>query len=231
MNPFHMLLCRLRPAASPKQACVIGCGRSGTKFTTHMIQDVLGMSCEHEVRNSSAQIDVSWKLAIDPKIKQKFHHILHQVREPLACIASLQTFAWHIHYRKRRFASIRDIHPDNPPLFNSISYWYHWNTLCESISTFRYQIEAIDAGERATIGQLCWYLGVSPDEHYSAIVAYCEKNRRINSRRHSNISWDTIQAVAPHYYGPIVEMAERYGYATPTAKLSDPHLPERKKSA
>ena len=192
-----------------------GCGRSGTKFTTHLIQDVLGLTCLHEVRRSRAQIDVSWKLAVDPQVTQNFRYVLHQVRQPLQCIASLQTFAWHIHHRKGRFATIPDIHPRKTPIHNSIVYWYHWNQLCESMSVYRYQIEALDAGDRPTIERFCDYLGCSDQQQYDAITSYCRQNHKINSRTHSDITWETIREIAPQYYEPILEMAARYGYDTP----------------
>jgi hypothetical protein len=135
---------------------ITGCGRSGTKYTSFALQR-LGLDVPHE-RVGRDGIS-SWTMAITtekrpfgpPSSQVSFEQVFHQVRDPIAAIASCTTFnreSWDFISRHMRF-------PPYAPLFvRAARYWLEWNERAEQVATWRYRVE---------------------DLHASALVEICER--------------------------------------------------------
>ena len=139
---------------------ITGCGRSGTKFASRWLQDK-GMDVGHEtdgVHGTSSWLlaacetqAVGAKLQVLAPLALPLWHdgtydwaeprfIVHLVREPLACIASLctvrqDTWEW--------VAQHIDLDPEWPTLKKALHYWVKWNLLAERMADMRVHVESI----------------------------------------------------------------------------------------
>lgn len=134
---------------------ITGCARSGTKFAANWLQDRC-LSVGHE-KDGPGGIS-SWVLAAAGKSDvgllnpidvppwhgfvswANYYTVIHIVREPLACIASLttvrdDTWAWCQRYI--------DIDPTWPKLKLALHYWVKWNWLAEEMADVRVQVESV----------------------------------------------------------------------------------------
>jgi hypothetical protein len=143
-------------AALVAAAHITGCGRSGTKYTSFALQR-LGLDIPHE-RLGRDGIS-SWTMAIatekrpfgPPSSQVSFEQVFHQVRDPIAAIASCMTFnreSWDFISRHIRFP------PNAPLLVMAARYWLEWNERAEQVATWRYRVE---------------------DLHASALIEICER--------------------------------------------------------
>lgn len=188
--------------------CLItGCGRSGTKYMASLLS-AAGLHVGHETMGRDGI--ASWLLAAMPAPPgwgppgECFHFqtVLHQVRQPLAVIASMQT---------AQLASWRYICEhipcslEDPLLFRCATYWREWNLKAESIATWRYRLEDIDY----VWEDLCAHLGLTCSREVLDTV-----RRDVNSRkgRYQNVSWDDLKTLDRSLCLAIQEQAVRYGY-------------------
>jgi hypothetical protein len=189
--------------------CLItGCGRSGTVYISCLL-DELGADVPHETMGLDGI--ASWLLAVDAgwapwgPLRRMFQYraVLHQVRHPLAAIASAQTF------RPESWDYICGHIPcdmTEPLLLRCGKYWHYWNLKAEQTSEWTYRIEELPR----VFDRLCETVGVSPDR--SRLVAVPAD---LNSRkeRYSPISWDQLAELDSELTHKIQAQAARYGYA------------------
>jgi hypothetical protein len=150
---------------------ITGCGRSGTKYITFALQR-LGLDVRHERMGRDGI--ASWYMAVDASHSPfgptrrgtDFRHVFHQVRHPLAVIASAVTLkeeSW------RFVCEHAPIEIDEPPTLRAAKYWYYWNLEAERIAHWRYRVE--DPG---ALQALCEWLGLDfrreAVEHVSTAV-------------------------------------------------------------
>ena len=190
--------------------CLItGCGRSGTKYISHLLS-AAGLDIAHETMGKDGI--ASWLLAVDsPYVDYgplrrhfRFHNILHQTRDPLAVISSMQTFqisSWR--YICRHIPCSMD----EPLLLRCATYWRYWNLQAESGATWQYRIEDIDR----VWDELCERLAIPVDRAVLASVPRAINTRHGNYRR---IGWDELAALDESLCLSIKEQAARYGYET-----------------
>ena len=130
-------------SASRKRLLITGCGRSGTKYITFVMRR-LGLDVRHERMGRDGI--ASWYMVIDSKDVpygvarhgMRFENVFHQIRHPLAVIASATTFkpaTWDFICKHTRILS------DEPLILRSAKYWYYWNLEAEKISNWCYRIE------------------------------------------------------------------------------------------
>lgn len=134
-----------------KPLVITGCQRSGTAYTAALLT-ACGWWCSHERFFNEQRvwplqpstIDSSWAAA--PHLPDLGAHIIHQVRHPLAVIASCLargTFAGKMR-PSARWA--RSQHPsimrntDNH-LLRTMRYWVEWNLLIEPHADLRWPVE------------------------------------------------------------------------------------------
>jgi hypothetical protein len=125
---------------------IIGCGRSGTTYTSKKLKS-LGIDIGHE-RLKRDGIS-SWHLVsdqIEVPIETNFEQVrklnlpfVHQVREPLQAISSMQAIGW-ISYKFLSNEISIDFENDSK-ILKAMKYWYYWNLKAETKAVFTYQIE------------------------------------------------------------------------------------------
>lgn len=207
-------------------------GRSGTHYTAAVLQAV-GLDMPHEVLGKDGT--VSWKHIAPGEFvvigKQRtqtipvidFTHIIHQVRHPLAVIASSQTFSestWA--YMEQRLGlpplparkwpspgsgpfSIRD--KRRPALIRrGMRTWLGWNGLIESRAEWRFQIERLDE----LFPELLTRIGLPPRPVPD--VPRSRQDSRRDRKGHRPVSCDDLYAADATLAEQLVEMARRYGY-------------------
>lgn len=185
---------------------IIGCGRSGTKYITKVLQQC-GLDVRHEKWGKDGI--ASFYLAGEGELprwhfkglspKWEFDVILHQVRDPLKVISS--SFAFR---QPRTFSFINENIPTEgitDPVVWGMVYWYYWNLLAERKASFTYQVEKLEENWdwiKKQLGINCpWKMvkGIS---------------KKTNTRSHPVLSWKELEGKP--LYSEIKEMAKRYGY-------------------
>lgn len=128
-----------------KRLLITGCGRSGTKYVTHLLRR-LGLDVPHE--RMGADGIASWAMAVDADAvvwgvsprDYDFEHVFHQVRDPREVIASATTFkprSWDF------ICAHTPVPADDPVVLRAAKYWYYWNLEAEKIAGWRYRIDAL----------------------------------------------------------------------------------------
>jgi len=183
---------------------ITGCGRSGTKYISKVVQ-TFGLDLVHEGLGTDGS--VSWHRGLKtsgyPKkyaqLRPDFDLILHQVRNPLDVIISFTTATedtWEWVRSKVR------INTKLSKLGQAAEYWYYWNRLIEKSANWTYRIENLE-NEWKTFTS---FLGLSAS--YSKIKAISTKT---NSREHPKITWKDIDG-ATRLSSKIRWLACHYGY-------------------
>lgn len=182
---------------------ITGCGRSGTKYTSAVLRQ-LGLDVRHEGAGKDGSVSSLWVVrdeyypAFHEQDRPEFDEVLHQVRHPLNCIASLTTAlmtSWHWNARHI------DLDLTQPVLSIASSYWIQWNQLCERTAWVTYKVEDVPSRR---------WLNLLPKGRGWAATAesYIDVPKTLNSRPHAELDWKDLG----EYEGRIRQMAERYGY-------------------
>lgn len=223
-----------------KRLLITGCGRSGTKYVTHLLRR-LGLDVPHERMGEDGI--ASWGMAVDadavawgvPARDYDFDHVFHQVREPRQVIASVTTF------KPRSWAFIcahTPIPAGDPLLLRAAKYWYYWNLEAEKIAGWRYRIDDF----QAVFDEFCTRLHLAPDRQvldqvdpdvntrkrgraFHLYEELCERlrldpspvvKRRLSTAAPPDVrevpSWETLRALDPELTARIQSKALEYGY-------------------
>jgi len=89
------------------------------------------------------------------------------------------------------------------PILKATRYWIEWNSRAKSLADYSYQIEDLAS---------CWpdiyaLLGLS-----TVKPPFDEVEGKLNARKHSSISGETIQSMDPSLYEELCVAAREYGY-------------------
>lgn len=199
---------RLLQQTEESRIMIIGCGRSGTTFTSKLFK-AHGFSVGHE-RLLQHGIS-SWLLVsnqdtvhIGPsysEIKDLGLPVVHQVRHPIKAIASFLSTG---HKSWEFIANEIPIDYDNDnKVLRGMKYWYYWNLMAEKKATFTYQVEKLDEvfPELLRIGQ--FPVSFAKGE---------EVAKTTNTRPHSILNWDDLKNENIELTNKIIDLAKRYGY-------------------
>lgn len=159
-----------------KRLLITGCGRSGTKYITHLLRR-LGLDVGHERMGEDGI--ASWTMAVNAEVvawgvpvrHYDFDQVFHQVRDPRQVIASAMTFkpaSWSF------ICAHTPISPEDPILLRAAKYWYYWNLEAEKSAGWRYRIDTF----RDVFEEFCERLHLSPDRRVLAQV-----DPDVNTRR------------------------------------------------
>lgn len=219
---------------------ITGCGRSGTKYASFALQR-LGLEVPHE-RLGRDGIS-SWTMAVvaegrpygPPSSEVSFQHIFHQVREPLATIASCMTLnseSWDFICRHI------ECPPFAPALIKAATYWLLWNKKAEEIATWRYRIEDFHDG---VAHEICKQMSVSFNKDRVNSIPRNFNTRRQGRAVHifeelfhkggfnvpatlrksvakpvrrERVTWGALQKADPALCARIKAKATEYGYST-----------------
>jgi len=203
--------------------------RSGTAFTAKLLNKS-GIRAIHE--RSSGEVTVSWMhiahklnkrytrdmgsspawdhLEIAKKVGVDFNPILHQVRDPLKCIASLTSLR---DPAKEFIFKITQRCPRRPKMMSNLDYeiykcmwcWLKWSELIESRKpSYRFRIEDMEK-EYSTVLSI---LDVGRSGVFPGLA------RDTNSRSHVTLGMEDLIRCGPDIVDTILEKAESYGYDT-----------------
>lgn len=188
---------------------VIACGRSGTRYTSKVLQRA-GLHIGHEKRGRDGM--VSWK-SVAVKDELLAHDVIwHQVREPLGVISSFHTVAgssWRL---------ICDAEPrismDDALLLRCMKYWLYWNQQCEEAASVTYRVENM----AAILPNLLGRVGAKNDAATVAKAMQVPENDHTRKRGHKTsgsypqITWADIEETDMPLARHIREQAGEYGY-------------------
>jgi len=174
---------------------ILSTGRSGTTYI-HRCLSHLGVKFGHEKLDS--QGGIGWNFAID--FKRSCDIVLHQVREPFACISSLTSFTPY-HWERVRKVYGKEMPEDHPA--KAIWFYITWNKRCEKLADKTYRLEDIYYGSERANG-LLEILGVN--KPWPPITTM---ETTINARPHAVYS---INDVPEEYRKELLKMSKRYGY-------------------
>jgi len=183
-----------------KKLLIIGCGRSGTKYTSTVLS-ALGADMPHEKIGKDGM--VSWKEAFQPKWKLglQYSKIFHQVRSPLGVINSCQTIredSWKI------ISNHIPVEREDQLLIKCMKYWYYWNLLCERRAHQTFQVEQM----QDMLKNIAKLLAINPEEF--------EKyhDNKINTRRkaYQSHSWEDLEQYDKDLVKKCKQLALKYGY-------------------
>lgn len=223
-----------------KKVLITGCGRSGTKYIAFVLRR-WGLDVPHERMGRDGC--ASWCMAVDAEKtpfgescrNYEFEHIFHQVRNPLAVIASIKTFknkSWQF------ICEHTAIRMGEPLLIRCAKYWYFWNLEAENISQWRYRIEDfnlissnfcnrlqiktdnsvleklpldINTRKRGRVyhiyEELCERLRLNPS---STIARWLSSGQKPSIQ--DALTWEKLDAVDPDWSKRVKTKAIEYGY-------------------
>ena len=187
---------------------ITGCGRSGTTYISKYFKKI-GFDVGHE-RLGVNGIS-SWylsseqkKVPFGPSLNEVSYlpfPIVHQVREPLQSISSIQSIgklSWD--FIKKEVP----INDSDSGILKSMKYWYFWNIKSENKSIFTYRIESLDE----SIFELCRMAKID----IASSKLNMQLNKKINSRKHKHLTWDDLRKESIVLTDQIIEMGKNYGY-------------------
>lgn len=191
---------------------VIGCGRSGTKYTTALLNQLNIKVC-HEKLGPDGEI--GWKgllKILDGRVDPTTNVVLHQVRNPLETISSLRTHKNGLLKNvSRHFKTNSSLNTLEGKLHRCMEYWYEWNLLAEKYAKWTYRIETISD----VIEEICNEAG----------IPYLNKelphiNSSLNTRKtkyfarfqKEPVSWNKLESIDAKLYQQIKDLARKYGY-------------------
>ena len=214
---FLLFICLIQTCLfSNCKVLVIGCGRSGTTYTTTLLRE-----CGYDIQHESFGEDgsVSWAMTVNQysyisleQVTDSFEHIFHQVRNPLNVITSWSSNFYdpnsHFHNRvwSYIYQYIPQINQNDPLITKCAKYWYYWNLLAEEKAEWRYRIEDIEE----IFPEFCEKLGIPTNLEALQRVP---KNTNTWSDTTNKVTWEELEReLDPELYQNIREMATRYGY-------------------
>ena len=191
---------------------IIGCGRSGTKYVSKLFNSI-GIKIGHE-RLSKHGI-ASWTLVPETNVEvwgpsfKKISKInlpmVHQTRDPLKVISSVKTvFSDQVTWNFiSKFIPIKN---EETITLKAMKYWYYWNLMAEKKALFTYQVEEIDKHIYKLIEIGRFNIKLNNRLLLSSI------SKKVNSRIHSDLSWNDIQEEDDRLSQRIYDLSLRYGY-------------------
>lgn len=175
---------------------IASCPKSGTHYTTAFL-NALDINVEHEGLGLDGT--VSWIL---DRVKNEDEHIvLHQTREPLATISSLQYLSkdsWkYIH-------KTLQIQPSTPLIQKCMLMYYQWHKNLDNC-IFTYPVE--DISELISILEL---FKIPLNKNKLNLALKIEKLGATNNKNH--LQWKDLLAIDKPLTKKIERLAKKYGY-------------------
>ena len=193
--------------ADDKTLLVLTCARSGSKFMARFLNP-LGIEVGHEKMGPDGAVGypcVSWISPRQPRFRgMNMGQIWHQVRHPLAVIASLvsygpipQTPHWKL--------TGTYLPLPNELLPRCMAVWYRWNLRCLAVAEWSYRVESVYNGSR-TYREMLRRLRLPLDTPLPKIA------RNVNTRPHLPLTWAELKDADAGLASGIRWLARRYGY-------------------
>ena len=186
---------------------VTGCARSGTHYTAHLLQ-LLGLKVNHEALGPGGAVD--WHLAAPryrDKMRVQFDVVIHQYREPLKVIQSMQT-THRVNWRFIEKFCPRAKHKDK--IVRAALYWIHWNRMAEEQAALSLPLERF----AEHFDELSRTLGIGdPDPAWLEVAKASASSRSSASTYGGTITYEEIARRDYATFTEMKELAKRYGYS------------------
>ena len=215
-----------------KKLRIIGCGRSGTRYSASLFQ-ALGLDITHELDRelpgSTGRDGISsWFLAVDDPnppngpsdIGIDFQYTLHQVRHPLLVIASFAQFILKEGTRSPEFIErhipglksdldTNDLSIKQKLILQAARYWYEWNLMAEQKATETLRLEELDFH----LDRICDLLDLPFDPDVPDLVSKKTNERQWYIQEAPwVISWADLYSLDPVLTENIKNLSAKYGY-------------------
>lgn len=191
---------------------VTGCGRSGTHYVARVMQ-AMGLDVGHEAIGKDGC--VSWKHIVsgDFVVNKKrvsrttainsegFSTIIHQVRDPLKVISSMQTFG---DATLDFMAKSIELDRSAPLIYQAMQGYLGWNLLVEKKAVWRFKIEDFEQ----IFAEFCSKVGL-PGQPLPSLD---KKARDSRKKRYRELKWQDLNGYSPDLTEKIMKMATDYGY-------------------
>lgn len=187
---------------------VTGCGRSGTTYSSKWLAEA-GLSIGHE--RLRADGISSWYLVSDSKqvplgpsyyfLRNINKLVIHQVREPLAAISSMQATggpSWEFISNEIPI----DIMNDSKVL-KAMKYYYYWNLKAEKIAGYTVKVEHFDSQIREIFNKEGVEISKTPNVN---------EQKKVNTRKHVKLNKNDLLSENQELALKIFKLAEKYGY-------------------
>ena len=191
--------------------CIIGCARSGTKYTSMLFKSY-GYALGHEMLErhgicSWCLVPVTTARCWGPSswdLRSLDLPVVHQVRHPLDVIASLSTEGSSSWSFINKFIPIDS---NDSFLVNCMKYWYYWNKLAESKAKLTYRVDDMES----VLPALFKIGGFDATRFDTSIVSSFPKN--VNARYHASLTIADLEFEDGKLTKEIIDLATRYGFS------------------
>jgi len=189
---------------------IVGCGRSGTRYTTKVLQRA-GLDIGHEKPRQHGM--VHWKSVVVQGHLDAHDVVWHQVREPLGVISSFHTVgesSWQFICKHEQRIGM-----DDPLLLRCMKYWHYWNQRCEEVAAVTFRVENM----AAILPNILRRMNIRVDGRVTEDAMRVPDNDHTRKRGHrrsgmySPITWADMESVETALASSIRTQAKMYGYA------------------
>jgi len=217
--------------AGAPRAVVTGTGRSGTGYMSRLITEATGhATCGHEGwfaelgdRTPGLDVDSSWLALPAIEAGTWTGPVVHVVRNPIACVASLlrtEFFGMHAGTPYPQFALANCAPAADAlaisPVAAAVEFWAHWNARCAAAAHLTVRLEDVsdfEGGEAsigaATLDLIGLTLGLTFEWHVADNIP-----RTVNTRAHPSGNNDLAVTVDEAYvWERLGTRAAAFGYA------------------
>lgn len=189
---------------------ITGCGRSGTKFASHLLL-ANGLQVLHERRGADGISSGDLGARHSPLKSQALRwisvkdawdratHVFHQVRSPLPTIRSVNLISW---WGFIQGSLPKVAHPNR--LIKCMRYWLFWNEMCEKNASWTYRVEDFPA--------LCTEVGKITGRAIEPKPIPTNLNTRRGTLRYAPWTWKDLHRVDRGLCRRVREKAIEYGY-------------------
>ena len=201
---------------------ITGCGRSGTNYVARALSSIGFPFCHEGFPQKGI---AAWPLAVkndEPMpwwmlFKQGdfvFKPVLHQVRHPLAVIASTQTFANSSWRYIEKFIPIKE---NDSLLLKCMKYWHYWNLKAEEVSEWTYRVESFPG----IFPEFCEKMGhpeliEKKDKFTQMVKTVNTRAKRLDKNplklSKKSVTWSRLEAEDRELCALIRKQAQKYGY-------------------
>jgi hypothetical protein len=192
-----------------KPVAIIGCGHSGTFFTSEVFQH-LGIDVRHELVGKDGIAGWNYTHLLPSQFPEfglpQDSVVLHQTRHPLEVISSVQAMlpeTWTAIADRARARGYTWNQLDEPHPVRGMKYCLSWNFMAESIADYRYKVEDM----ASVLPIILDMLGVP-----NAPMPDVPKTMNKHEYDHT-FTWDELSAANMFLYEKIRELSEEYGYS------------------
>lgn len=186
------------------------CPRSGGAYITKVLQ-MLGKWVRHEALGPDGLVD--WRIPGEgfiqgmsvQRLRGRAGVILHQVREPLHCIASMQTLgegAW------KYLCENSEVPKDDPVLTRCLKLWVEWNEEALHKAEWTYRVEDL----ADVFMEFCTRAEVTVDSSSFEVLDVVPKNENSRVGKYEPVTWDQLLGLDVEAAQKAQALARTFGY-------------------